>query len=146
MSSRSRRELFDLDLINDLSEPRRDELPAGPESYPIWSRFWGGILTGIAGGALVPLGPWLGGALILAGYGMTEIALGKSPNRFVRALRFGFGVSAIIGAATFAGAVLLPEWTSSLIAILGKRRLIFCGVMAMPWAFAVAKYVYGFFR
>jgi hypothetical protein len=146
MSSRTRRELFDLDLVNDLSGPHRDELPASPQDNPIWSRFWGGILIGIAGGALLPLGPWLGGALILAGYGMTAFALGKSSSRFVRALRFGFGVSAVVGAATLAGAVLSPVSTSSLVTALSERHLVFLGVTAMPWVLAPIKYVYGFFR
>jgi hypothetical protein len=144
MSSRSAN---DLDLINDLTGPGQDDLSDRPNSYPTaWSGFWGGILIGIAGGALVPLAPWLGGALIFAGYGMTAFALAKSPNRFARALRFGFGTSAIVGGATLAGAALFPETTGSLIATLGERHLIFRGVVTMPWALTLIKFTYGLFR
>ena len=143
MSSRPRR-----DIIDDLDDSSQNEdetlfLPVRPDSGPdSWSAFYGGILIGIVGGALVPHALWLGGALIFIGYGMTAYTLRGRLNRFVRALRFGFGFSALVGAAIVAGCVLFPKSTWSLVAFVAERHLIFIGTMAMPWAISLAKYVH----
>ncbi len=147
MSSRSDREFID-PIGNNL--PREDEtlfIPVSRDGFPDnLSGFWGGILLGIGGGALIPHAPWLSGLLIAAGYGMTTNALAGSKNRLSRALRFGFGLSAAAGAALVLGEVLFPRSTMSFIAAAGERHLIFCGAAAMPWMIGLVRFIYRLFR
>jgi hypothetical protein len=146
MSSRSPRDL--IDYIGD-NPSISNEAPIVPRRYGFldtWSGFLGGILLGIAGGALIPIGPWLGGLLILAGYGMAASVLRGSRNGYTNALRFGFIVSAIIGLALIVGHALFPRSTWSVISFFADRHLIFSGVAALPWAVSAVKYIIGLFR
>ncbi|HZV21022.1 MAG TPA: hypothetical protein VE986_05680 [Hyphomicrobiales bacterium] len=140
MSSGSRRDPYDFwdDGLRD------DDYRRGYSDT--WSGFWGGILLGIAGGALIPLGPWLGGLLMLAGYGMAASTLRSRRSRFAGALRFGFFISAIIGAALILGHGTAPAATWSIISYIGDRHLIFPGVAAIPWMLAILRYFYRLFR
>jgi hypothetical protein len=147
MSSRSQRDFIDYIDDHSLHEDETPFIPVRPDGPPdSWSAFFGGTIIGISGGALVPFAPWLAGALVAIGYGMTAYTLGGSRNRFVRALRFGFAIPALIGAATVVGEALSPSTTWSIVKFLGDRHLIFCGLAAMPWVLTLLKYTYGFFR
>src|SRR5208337_5652269 len=107
------------DFIEYIDDETQNEdetpfFPVRPDSGPDgWSGFWGGILIGVAGGALVPLAPWLGGSLIFAGYGMTALSLRGSKSRFARALSFGFALLAFVGAAMLLGQIVFPNATAS---------------------------------
>ncbi len=142
MSARSEPDL--IDYIDDNTQ-REDEsafIPMRPDSFPdMWSAFYGGMLIGIAGGALATIAPWLAGALISTGYGMAAYALGGRANRVARALRFGFGIIALIGAAVFLGSIFFPHLTWSSIAYAARHHAIFLSVALLPWAIAVVKYI-----
>ncbi len=137
-----------IDYIDDTSQ-HEDEtafIPVRPDggSPDAWSGFWGGMLIGIAGGALVPLAPWLGGSLIFAGYGMTALTLRGSRNSFARALGFGFALLSGVGAAMVVGQIFLPYTTASLIAAAAARHILFISIATLAWPIALLRYLSGF--
>ncbi len=146
MSSDSERDM--IDYIDDDAHHEDETLfiPA-PDGRPDnWTAFYIGILTGIVGGGLVALAPRLGGILIVAGYGLTAFTLKARGNRFARALRFGFLVSAVLGAALVAGEIYCPNTVWQFIAVASERHLIFTSVVAFPWATGMLRYVYALVR
>jgi hypothetical protein len=130
-----------IDVFDDNS-PQEDGtyfIPV-PDGRPDkWTRFFCGLFMGIAGGALIPLGPWLGGALVLVGYGLVAHTIRGSSGRLGRGLCFGFAVSALVGALILAGSIFLPAMTSALIEFLGRHHAIFLGIIFMPWVAGAAK-------
>jgi hypothetical protein len=142
MSSGSNRNF--IDYLDDTSQNEDETIffPVPPSGYPDnWSVFYLGILTGIAGAALVPLSLWLSGSLIFAGYGMTALTLSGKSNRFTRSLCFGFGVSSIVGAAVLVGSIVFPKSTWSITMAVGEKNLIFLSVLTMPWFLMFARYM-----
>jgi hypothetical protein len=141
MSSAPDRDEF-IDYLADTSH-REDEtlfLPA-PEGRPdSWTVFYVGILTGMAGGGIIALSPWLGGFLIFAGYGMSALSFGRPLTKFAYALRYGFALSALAGALIFAAALTFPETAGRLIDAVSKRHLTFLSLTGLPWAAAVFRY------
>ncbi|MGO9545987.1 MAG: hypothetical protein ACLPPF_14500 [Rhodomicrobium sp.] len=107
-----------------------------------WSLFYSGILIGFAGGALPSAAPWLAGILIAAGYGLTAFTLKGPSRRFAGALRFGFVLSALSGAALFAGEIFAPKVTQIIVDAMGKHHLIFASIATTPWVLGVLRYVY----
>ncbi len=107
-----------------------------------WAPFYAGILTGLAGSALVVVSPWLGGALIAIGYGLTALALRGSANRFAKALRLGFALVALLGAALIAADMALSPALRHFIDMAGNRHLVFPGFALMPWVLGVLRYLY----
>jgi hypothetical protein len=98
------------------------------------------------GGALAPLAPWLSGLLILAGYALTAFTLKSTGNRFIRALRFGFGVTALLGAVMLACEILFPKAAWHFIEMAGQRSLIFASVALTPWLLGLIRYVFALAR
>ena len=146
MSSGSDRDM--IDYVEDTSQ-HEDEtlfLPVPEHGVDRWSVFYIGILTGIAGGGLVSLAPWLAGILILTGYGLTAFTLKAPSSRFARALLLGFVLSASVGGALLAGEVFFPQTVWNLIAAVSGRHLIFAYVAAMPWVIGILRYVYALVR
>lgn len=144
----SSRENDIIDYFDDNS-PHEDGTPFIPVrpggGSDSWTRFFCGLLAGVTGGALTQLAPWLGGLLILIGYGVTAHTLAGSSRRSVKSLCFGFTVAAFTG-----GAVLIADcfWTESLDSLLdglGRYHAIFLGAIFMPWTLAVIRYVYAVF-
>ncbi len=117
--------------------------PAGPDS---WSLFWGGLLTGFAGGALAMVAPWLGGLLIFGGYALAASTLSAPGNRFVRAIRFGYIVSAILGIAIVAAHVLATPSVNRIFNMLASRYLFFGAVVTVPLAVGMLRYIYALTR
>jgi hypothetical protein len=107
-----------------------------------WTAFYSGILIGLVGGALATLAPWLSGVLILVGYGLTALTLKSTGSRFIRALRFGFGVAALAGAIMLACEILYPTAAWRFIEMAGERSLIFVSVAVTPWMLGLIRYVY----
>jgi hypothetical protein len=146
MSSRQDRD--EVDFFEDTTH-REDEtlfVPV-PESAPdSWTTFYSGILIGLAGGALASLAPWLSGMLILAGYALTAFTLKSTGNRFIRALRFGFGITACLGAVMLAGEILFPKAAWHCIEKAGERSLIFASVALTPWILGLVRYVFALAR
>jgi hypothetical protein len=146
MSSRQDRD--DVDIFEDSTQHEDETLfiPV-PESTPHnWTGFYCGILVGVAGGALAPLAPWLSGLLILAGYGLTAFTMKSASNRFIRALRFGFGIAALAGAIMLAGEILFPKAVWHFVGRAGERSLIFASAAAAPWLLALIRYAYALAR
>ena len=145
MAAETPRDLIDYVDDNSQHEDETPFLPVRPDdgSPDAWSAFWGGMLIGIAGGALVPLAPWLGGSLIFAGYGMTALSLRGSRRRFGRALGFGFALLSFVGAAMVLGQIFFPYTTASLIAAAAARHLIFISIATLAWPIAILKYLSG---
>ncbi len=131
-----------IDYAADAALREDDDLffpvPSGrmPET---WSAFYSGILIAILGGGIASLAPWLSGLLIFVGYSVTALTL-RRRARFVRALRFGFGIVALCGAALLAAEILFPKAAWQLIAMATQRSLIFMGVVFMPWILALIRY------
>jgi hypothetical protein len=147
MSSGPDRDEF-LDYLDDKSQHEDETLfmPV-PDSRPdSWSVFYSGILIGIIGGSLIALAPWLSGLLVFAGYGVTAMTFKGRGNRLSRALRFGFGSSALFGAAILGGETVFPETEWGFIEAASNRHLTFAGIALMPWAAAVLRYAYALFR
>ncbi len=117
--------------------------PAGPNS---WTVFWGGILTGLAGGAIAIVAPWLGGLLISGGYALTALTLSAPGNRFVRAIRFGYIVSAILGIAIAVAYVLDTPAMRRIFDFHGKQYLFFGCVLALPLVIGMLRYGYALAR
>lgn len=137
-----------VDYLEDTAEHEDETLflpcpPAGPDS---WLTYNGGILMGFAGGALVMVAPWLGGLLIFAGYGLAALTLKAPGNRFVRAIRFGYALCAVLGAALVASEIFAPAATLRVFAMPAKRHLFFAGVIVMPLAIGVLRYVIALVR
>jgi len=111
-----------------------------------WTAFYIGILIGLAGGALATLAPWLSGALILAGYAVTALTLKSTGSRFIRALRFGFGITALAGAVMLAAEILFPQAAWPCIEKAGEHSLIFVSVAVAPWLLGLIRYAYALAR
>ena len=137
------------DSAGDISADREEQplFPAAPrEMADRRPFFYTGILIGLAGGALAGVAPWLAGLLIAAGYGMTAFALIAPRHRFLRALRFGFVLSALLGAVIFAGELLAPDTALKMAGVVAGHSFVFAGVALMPLAIGIVRYVYGLLR
>ena len=135
-----------IDYVDDETQDEDDTpfFPVRPATLlDTWSGFFGGILIGLAGGALIPLAPWLGGLMVFAGYGMTALTLSGSRNRFARALSFGFGILALAGGIMLLGTIFFPAFTWSFVAAAAQHHVVFVSVAALAWVIGVAKYIYG---
>lgn len=146
MSSRQDRD--EIDLFEDTAHHEDETLfiPV-PESAPdSWTAFYSGILIALGGGALASLAPWLSGLLVLAGYGLTALTLKSTGNRFIRALRFGFGIAALLGAVMLACEIMFPQAAWHFIEMAGKRSLIFASVALTPWLLGLIRYVFALAR
>ena len=143
MAARSPRDV--IEYFDDTSQ-NEDETPFCPvpsDSSPdAWSAFWGGILIGLAGAALVTLAPWLAGSLIFAGYGMTALSLRGSRYGFLRALSFGYALLAFLGAAMVLGEVFFPNITASVIAAAAAHHVILISLATLAWPIALLKYLF----
>jgi hypothetical protein len=128
-------------LVGDDNQTEDDGLftPVEPESFPdSLSGFWGGILLGFCGAALVPVSAWLGGTFILCGYALSGSTLSSTlRSRWGRALRTGFFAAAAIGAALLLGDVFATGTTWALIGMAMAHRIVFAGLVAAPWLIAV---------
>jgi hypothetical protein len=147
MSSRQE-ERDDIDFFEDTAHHEDETLfvPV-PENAPhSWTAFYSGILIGIAGGALASLAPWLSGVLILAGYALTAFTLKGTGNRFIRALRFGFAITALLGAVLLACEILYPNAVWHFVEMAGRRSLIFMSVVLTPWLLGLIRYVFALAR
>lgn len=142
MSSDSERDIGDYITDNSVTEEGTLFLPAPNGRPDSWSFFFGGILIGMAGGGLVTLAPWLGGSLILVGYGTTAFTLVGSRRRFGRALRFGFVIAALFGAVLLAGDIVATGPTWHVISAIGERHLFFPSFVLMPWVIGPFRYLY----
>ncbi len=122
------------------TKPRlfRFVLIRGPDR---WTAFLGGILIAICGGALLIIAPWLGGAFVAAGYGLTAYSLRGARSRFAASLRFAFMLFAMIGAAITTIDCLVPRSSWAIIDYLGKKLPLFIGVAILPWVIGIAKYL-----
>jgi hypothetical protein len=146
MSSRQDRD--EIDLFEDTAK-HEDEtvfIPAGGSGPDSWTAFYSGILIGLAGGALASLAPWLSGLLIVSGYGLTAFTLRSAGSRFIRALRFGFGVAALAGAVMLAGELLFPKAVWHCVEMAGRRSLIFASIALAPWLLGLMRYIYALTR
>jgi hypothetical protein len=146
MSSRQDRD--EIDFFEDTAK-QEDEtvfIPAGGNAPDSWTAFYSGILIGLAGGALASLAPWLSGLLIVAGYGLTAFTLKSAASRFIRALRFGFGIAALAGAVMLAGEILFPKAVWHCIELASRRSLIFASVALAPWLLGFIRYIYALIR
>ena len=142
MAARSPRDVIDYLDDNSQDEDETPFFPVRPDSSPdAWSGFWGGILIGLSGAALVTLAPWLGGSLIFAGYGMTALSLRRSRYRFLRALSFGYALLAFLGAAMVLGEVFFPNITASVIDAAAAHHVIFISLTTLAWPIALLKYL-----
>ena len=144
----SDRESDAVDYVSDNAE--RDEetmfLPA-PDARPDHGTFlFAGILAGLGGGALVPVSPWLAGGLIFIGYGLAALTFRGARGGIGSALRFGFGITAILGAALLLGEIAAPHAIWRLVSSPGDRPIIFPGFAVMPWFLAFLHYVYRLIR
>jgi hypothetical protein len=146
MSSTPEHDLVDYVTDDSLSEDGSLFLPtpAGPAGgdAEAWIVPFLGFLGGLAGGALVPIAPWLGGALVVIGYGLAAFSMRGSTSCAGRAVRFGFVVTAILGVTLLAGMATKPLAILHLLSEAGERRLTFTSFALMPWAFAVLKLCY----
>ncbi len=143
MAARSPRDV--IEYFDDISQ-NEDETPfcpVRPDSSPdSWSCFWGGILIGLSGAALVTLAPWLAGSLIFAGYGMTALSLRGSRFGFLRALGFGYALLAGVGAALVVGQVFFPNSTAAVIGAAAAHRVILISLATSAWPIALLKYLF----
>ncbi len=146
MTAESPRDLIDYVDDNSQHEDETPFIPVRPDggSPDAWSGFWGGMLIGIAGGALVPLAPWLGGSLVFVGYGVTALTLRGSRHSFARALGFGFALLSVVGAAMAVGQIFFPYTTASLIEAAAARHIIFISIATLAWPIAILRYLSGF--
>ena len=99
MSSNSERDVGDYVTDNSREEEGTLFVPVPEGHRDPWMRLCAGILTGLAGAAIVTVSPWVAGALISIGYGLAALNLKGSANCCARALCFGFIVTALLGAA-----------------------------------------------
>ena len=147
MPERSPRDV--IDYIDDTSyhEDETPFFPVHPDQGPDWlSAFWGGILIGLAGASLVTLLPWLAGTLIFGGYSMTALSLRGSRNGFPRALGFGYGLLAAVGAAMVLGEIFFPKVTAWTIQAAARHHLILISFATLAWPIALVKYLFARFR
>jgi hypothetical protein len=141
MSSDSGRDFGDYVTDNSSEEEGTLFVPVPEGHRDPWMRLCAGILTGLAGAVLVPVSPWVGGALISIGYGLAAFNLKGSPNSCARALCFGFTVTALLGVALVAGEATAPVTVQHLVLVAGKHHAIFASFALMPWALAVLKFL-----
>jgi hypothetical protein len=140
MSSSQDREggIFD----DDFPGAEGDALPPAEAEtfFDSYSGFWGGILLGALGAALVPVSAWLGGAFVFGGYAMTALVL-HGARHWKRALRAGFLTFSAVGALLFLGDTFAPQTTWAVIDFGTAHRAVFLGLVFGPWVVAVAKLV-----
>ncbi len=146
MSSGPERDMIDYIEPDPQHEDNTLFLPLPSSKPDSWTVFNIGILTGIAGGVLLAVVPWLAGSLIFSGYGLAALTLKARYNRLVRALRLGFGLSSLYGAAILGGAIYFPDAIWRLIVIAGERHLLFPVTASLPWAIGISRYVYALLR
>ena len=147
MPERSPRDV--IDYIDDTSyhEDETPFFPVHPDQGLDWlSAFWGGILIGLAGASLVTLLPWLAGTLIFGGYSLTALSLRGSRNRFARALGFGYGLLAAVGATMVLGEIFFPKVTASLIDAAARHHIILLSLAILAWPIAFVRYLFTRFR
>lgn len=114
-----------------------------PENHgDMWMPFCAGILADFAGGALIAISPWLGGALTTIGYSVSALKLRGRRSRFAKALRFSSGITALLGAALATGAISAPVAVQHFVEMTVNRHLIFPFFALMPWVLGVLKYLY----
>lgn len=146
MSSESNGDVVDYVADQSAHEDGTLFLPC-PETGPDrWSMFFIGILSGVAGGGLAPLSAWLAGALIGVGYGLAAFTLRNSCGRFGRAIRLGFLVPAILGAALLVGGLAAPHATGYAMSLTGHRPILFPSFALMPWILGLLRYAYTLVR
>ena len=145
MSSDSESDITDYVSDNSPNEEGTLFLPSPDGRLDSWTLFFMGILAGLFGAALVPISLWLAGTLIFAGYGFTAVSLRRA-GKFGRALRFGFAITAILGAAVVLGDALTPKTAWQVIFLAGERHLIFPGFALMPWILGILRYGYALAR
>jgi hypothetical protein len=142
MSSNSDGDLPDYITDNSLNEDATLFLPATDGNRDPWTLFFWGILIALAGSVLVPVAPWLAGALIAIGYTLTACTLAGSKRRFARSLALGFTLAAVLGAGLVAVYIYAPKATWHFILVAGNRHLIFPSFALMPWVLGVLKYIH----
>ncbi len=142
MSSDREPDLADYVTDNSAHEEGTLFLPTQENGDP-WTFLPGGILVALAGGVLAPLSVQLAGALIALGYGLAAITLRRNRSCFAKALRFGFGVTAILGAALLAAGIASPEAVRHAVVAPGHHLTMFLGFAAMPWALGALRLLYG---
>lgn len=146
MSSDSEREITDYVSDNSPNEEGTLFLPAPDSRVDSWTLYFMGILAGMFGAALVPISLWLAGTLIFIGYGLTAVSLRRAGNACGRALRFGFTITAVLGAAVVLGDALTPKTAWHVISVAGERHLIFPGFALMPWILGILRYIFALVR
>ena len=143
MAARSPRDVIEYFDDTSQNEDETPFCPVRPDNSPdAWSWFWGGILIGLAGAALVTLAPWLGGSLIFFGYGMTALSLRGSRYDFLRALGFGYTLLACLGAAMVLGQVFFWNITASVIDAAAAHHIILISLATLAWPIALLKYLF----
>ncbi len=141
MSSDSEGDITDYVTDNSHREEGTLFLPS-PDGRPDrWTLFFCGILLGMFGGALVAISLWLAGALIFIGYGLTAFSL-RSAQGFGRALRFGFLIAAVLGAAVLLGDAVAPKSAWRVVSALAERHLVFPSFLFMPWILGTLRYAF----
>lgn len=143
MAARSPRDVIEYFDDTSQNEDETPFCPVRPDDTPdAWSGFWGGILIGLSGAALVTLAPWLGGSLIFVGYGMTALSLRRSRYGLLRALGFGYALLACVGAAMVLGQVFVPNATASVIDAAAAHHIILVSLATLAWPIALLKYLF----
>jgi hypothetical protein len=143
MAARPPRDIIEYFDDTSQNEDETPFCPVPPEGSPDgWSFFWGGILIGLAGAALVTLAPWLAGSLIFVGYGMTALSLRGSRYEFGRALGFGYALLAFVGGAMVLGQVFFPNTTASIIDAAARHHVILISLATLAWPIALLRYLF----
>ena len=143
MSSNSESDLGD--YIEDRSPHEEGTLflPCPDERPDRRTFFFIGILCGMFGAAIVPLSLWLSGTLIFIGYGLTAFSLRSAVTAFGRALRFGFAVTAVLGAAIVLGDAWVPISAWRIMSAPAERHLFLAAFSLMPWILGLLRYATG---
>ena len=114
-------------------------IPSASVSDP-WSGFWGGLLLGLAGACLTALSPWLGGTLVLVGYGLTAYALGRPARSAGRSLKVGFIYAALIGAALIGADAIIPKSLWRFLTLVSNHAGVFVSLSLAPWVIALGNF------
>jgi hypothetical protein len=142
MAARFERDVIDYLDDDTLDEDRTPFIPVRPDRSPDgWAVFIVGALTGVAGGALLLVAPWLGGLAIALGYGAAALVLGGSRNGFARSFAFGFAVFALAGAAIALSHMFFPETAWPILSGIAEPRPLFFSTALAPWLAGFAKYL-----
>jgi hypothetical protein len=142
MSSPREKDIIDFFDDDTQNEDGTDFIPVRPDTGPdSWTAFFGGLLTAISGGALLAEAPWLGGAMVGAGYAVAAYGLRGARSRFAASLRFSFVLFAVLGALVLAADIVASQTVWPVVAVAGKKGRVFLGVALLPWVIAFVKYV-----